>query len=266
PQLPYTPGVDAAGIIEAVGTGVSGLTVGQRVYTAGNLSGAYAEKILCTESQVHPLPDVVTFGQGAAVYVPFATAYRTLFQIAMAQPDEVVLVHGASGGVGIATVQLARAAGLRVIGTGGSDKGRRLVLEQGAHHVLDHTAPDYTDQILKLTEARGVNIIVEMLANINLNKDLSLLAIRGRVVMVGSRGTIEIDPRLAMGREASIHGMWLMNASSGELASIHAALLAGLENKTLRPIVGREFPLAEAAQAHQAVLEPGAYGKIILLP
>ncbi|MGH9899139.1 MAG: NADPH:quinone reductase [Pyrinomonadaceae bacterium] len=266
PQLPYTPGVDAAGIIEAVGTGVSGLTVGQRVYTAGNLSGAYAEKILCTESQVHPLPDEVTFAQGAAVYVPFATAYRTLFQIAMAQPDEVVLVHGASGGVGIATVQLARAAGLRVIGTGGSDKGRRLVLEQGAHHVLDHTAPDYTDQILKLTEARGVNIIVEMLANINLNKDLSLLAIRGRVVMVGSRGTIEIDPRLAMGREASIHGMWLMNASSGELASIHAALVAGLENKTLRPIVGREFPLAEAAQAHQAVLEPGAYGKIILLP
>lgn len=266
PPLPYTPGTDAAGIVKAVGTGVSRVSVGDRVYTAGSLSGAYAEKILCDESQVHPLPDGVSFSQGAAGPVPYATAYRALFQISRAQPAEVVLVHGASGGVGIAAVQLARAAGLRIIGTGGSDRGRRLVLEQGAHHVLDHTAPDYTDQILKLTQGRGVNIIIEMLANVNLNKDLSLLAMRGRIIVVGNRGTIEIDPRLGMGHDATIHTMSLWNASPGELTSIHAALVAGLENKMLRPIIGREFPLADAPLAHKAALEPGAYGKIILLP
>lgn len=266
PSLPYTPGMDAAGVVAAIGVGVRRVTIGERVYAAGTLSGAYAELMLCDQTQVYPLPESVSFSQGAAVNVPYATAYRALFQRARAIAGETVLIHGASGGVGIAAVQLARAAGLTVIGTGGTEKGRQLVKEQGAQHVLDHHAADYLDQLVNLTSNLGVDVVLEMLANVNLGKDLNLLARGGRVVVIGNRGTIEIDPRALMGRDGAILGMSLFNASAAELASIHAALVAGLENGTLCPIVGQEMALADAPAAHRAVLEPGAYGKIVLLP
>ncbi len=266
PALPYTPGMDAAGVVEAVGEGVTRVKTGDRVYVAGTKSGAYAELALCEESQVHPLPEAVSFAQGAAMGVPYATAYRGLFQRARALPGEVVLVHGASGGVGVAATQLARAAGLMVIGTGGTEEGQRLVAEQGAHHVLDHRAPDYLARLVDLTGGRGVDVVLEMLANVNLDKDLGVLARGGRVVVIGNRGRVEIDPRAAMGRDASILGMSLLNAPAPELARIHAALVAGLESGALRPVVGREMALADAARAHQAVMEPGAYGKIVLFP
>jgi NADPH2:quinone reductase len=265
PALPYTPGLDAAGEVEAVGKGVERFRPGQRVYTAGSLTGTYAELALCEESQCHPLPERVSFAQGAGVFTPYVTAYRALFQRANAKPGETALVHGASGGVGTAAVQLARAAGLRVVGTAGTEEGRRLVSEQGAHEVLDHRAPDYLGQLGGLTGGRGVDVILEMLANVNLDKDLGVLAKGGRVVVVGSRGTVEINPRQAMTRDASILGMTLFNISPQEFQSIHAALGAGLEAGTLRPVVGRELPLAEAARAHEEVLKPGAYGKIVLV-
>lgn len=266
PALPYTPGTDAAGVVESVGAGVTGVAVGDRVYVAWSLSGTYAEQALCAESQVHPLPERVLYAQGAAVNVPYATAYYGLFLRGGAIAGETVLVHGASGGVGVAAVQLARAAGMTVIGTAGTDKGREMVLQQGAHHVFDHRAPDYLQQLLALTGGRGVDVVLEMLANVNLGKDLGVLAQGGRVVVIGSRGTVEIDPRMTMGRNASIVGFSLFNASERESARIHAALVAGLQNGTLRPVVGQEMPLADAPRAHHAVMEPGAHGKIVLAP
>jgi NADPH:quinone reductase len=265
PSLPYTPGIDGAGTVEGIGDGVSGFSKGERVYVAGSLSGTYAELALCTAAQVHPLPQKVTFDQGAALGVPYGTAYRALFICGRGTAGETVLVHGASGGVGIAAVQMARAAGLVVIGTAGSTRGREMVMAEGAHHVLDHHAPDYLEQLKTITGGRGVDVILEMLANVNLAKDLPLLAKHGRVVVIGSRGSIEINPRETMIRDASIVGMSLQNASPSELTLIHAALVAGLENSTLRPIVGQQLPLAQAPRAHHAVMEPGAYGKIVLL-
>lgn len=266
PTLPYTPGSDAAGVVDSVGEGVTRVRPGESVYVAGTISGAYAQQALCAESQVHRLPSHITFEQGAAVGIPYATAYRALFQRAAARPGETVLVHGATGGVGIAAVQLARAAGLTVIATGGTESGRANVREQGAHHVLDHHAANYLEQIVELTGGNGIDMVLEMLANVNLAKDLAILARRGRVIVIGSRGTIEIDPRATMTRDLSILGMSLMNTTEEDRASIHAALGAGLENGTLRPIVGKEMPLSDAARAHAAVMEPGAYGKIVLIP
>jgi NADPH:quinone reductase len=266
PALPYTPGADAAGVVESIGEGVTRVSAGASVYLAGTISGAYAQQALCSDSQVHRLPSHITFEQGAAVGVPYATAYRALFHRAQARAGETVLVHGATGGVGTACVQLARAAGMTVIATGGTDKGRSNVVQQGAHHVLDHHSPDYPDQILALTGGNGVNVILEMLANVNLAKDLGILAKFGRVVVIGSRGKIEIDPRATMTRDLNILGMTLFNASDHDRASIHAALVAGLENGTLRPVVGKEMPLADAARAHEAVLQPGAFGKIVMIP
>lgn len=266
PNLPYTPGLDAAGTIESVGEGVERVRAGERVYTAGSLTGTYAELALCKEVQVHRLPERVSYAQGAGVFTPYATAHRALFGRAQGRPGETVLVHGASGGVGTAAVQFARAAGFKVIGTGGTEEGRRLVAEQGAHHVLDHNGADYLEQLGALTEGRGVDVILEMLANVNLDKDLGVVAKAGRVVVIGSRGTVEINPRLAMTRDASILGMSLFNASPRELEGIHSAINAGLEAGTLRPIVGREMPLTDAARAHEEVLKPGAFGKIVLIP
>lgn len=266
PPLPYTPGSDAAGIVEAVGEGVAGIAPGDRVYTGGTLTGAYAEQTLAEAWQVHPLPARVSFDQGAGVNVPYATAFRALWQIAHAQAGETVFIHGASGGVGIAAVQLARAAGLTVIGTGGTPLGRELVAAQGAHHVLDHLSPNYLEELTRLTDGRGPDVVLEMLANVNLAKDLSILAMKGRVVVIGNRGNIEINPREIMRRDAAVLGMVLWNASRQDLAGIHAGICAGLENGALRPVVGKSLPLAEAAQAHRAVLEPGSYGKIVLTP
>ena len=266
PPLPYTPGIDAAGTVEAVGPGVEGMTAGDRVYVGGTLTGSYAELALCESWQVHPLPSSVSFAQGAGVNVPYATAYRSLFQLAHAQAGESVLVHGASGGVGIACVQLARAAGMTVIGTAGSERGKKLVAEQGAHRVLDHHAPGYLETLGDLTRGQGVDVILEMLANVNLGHDLTVLAPHGRVIIIGSRGSVEVNPRDAMRREASIMGVLLLTATPKEIASIHAGLFAGLENGTLRSVVGKELPLAEAGRAHEAVMSPGAYGKIVLIP
>ena len=264
PALPFTPGMDGGGVVAAVGDAVVNVKPGDRVYVAGSLSGTYAEQSLCTQAQVYRLPEAASFAQGAAVGVPYATAYRAMFQITRAAPGETLLVHGASGGVGTAAVQLGRAAGLIVIGTAGTEKGRALVAQQGAHFVLDHTRPDYLEELLKITAGRGVDLILEMLANQNLGKDLTVLAPKGRVVVIGSRGPVEINPRDAMSRDAAILGMTLFNVTEADMRSIHAALAAGLENGSLRPVIGKQFPLAGAPLAHEEVMKPGAGGKIVL--
>ncbi len=266
PALPYTPGSDAAGTVEAVGDGVAGLAVGDRVYTAGTLSGAYADRALCARAQVHLLPAAASFAQGAGLWVPCGTAYRALFQLGGARPGETVLVHGASGGVGTAAVQLARAAGLTVIGTAGSEQGLATVRAEGAHVAVDHNAADASARILEATGGRGVDVVVEMLANQNLGEDLRLMAPGGRVVVIGSRGEVQINPRDLMSREVSVRGFTLWATPERDAASIHAALRAALEAGTLRPLVGTELPLAAAGEAHRRILAAGAHGKIVLVP
>ena len=266
PPLPYTPGSDGAGVIEAIGGGVKKVKPGDRVYTAKTISGAYAEYALALEDQVHTLPGKITFSEGAGVWVPYGTAYHALFHSAIAHASETVLVHGASGGVGSAAVQMARAMGLTVFGTAGTQKGLDLVKSEGAHEVFDHSKAGYVDEIMKATGGRGVDIILEMLANVNLSADLKLLAINGRVIIIGNRGEITINPRDLMLRRASARGFTLWAITPAEEADIHAGLIAGLENGTLRPVVGKELPLAEAPRAHKEILEPGAAGKMVLIP
>src|SRR6058998_4385676 len=266
PKLPYTPGSDTAGVVESVGNGVTSVKPGDRVYVGGTASGAYAELSLCGEAQVHPLPANVSYAQGAAMNVPYATAYHALFHRGHGDAGETVLVHGASGGVGIGAVQLARARGMTVIGTAGTEKGRRMVAEQGAHHVLDHNAPGYLDEVVKLTGGQGVDVILEMLANVNLQKDFGALAMRGRIAVIGNRGSIEFNPRLAMNKNAAILGVALFHASPAQLVGIHTALVEGLRNGSLHPVIHQELPLAQAPRAHEAVMQNGHHGKIVLVP
>jgi NADPH2:quinone reductase len=269
PALPYTPGSDGAGDVEQVGRDAAGVSRGDRVYIAGYGSaaagaGTYAELAVCAPSQLYRLPARTSYAQGAALGVPYATAYRALFQRAAARPNETVLVHGATGGVGIAVVELAHAHGMRVIGTGGTEAGLATVREHGADVVVNHRADGYADEIMRATRGLGASLIIEMAAHVNLERDLSLLAKHGRIVVVGSRGPVEINPRGIMRNDAAILGMTLFNATDHDLAEIHAALIAGLENGTLNPVIGREMTLADAAKAHEAVMQSGALGKIVL--
>jgi len=268
PPLPYSPGADGAGVVEAVGDGVTGVAVGERVYTGGTADhqsyGAYRQVVLCTPSQVHPLPARVSFAEGAAVNVPALTAHVAL-ERATPRGGDVVLVHGASGSVGLAAVQLARAAGLTVIGTASTDDGLALVAAEGAHHVVNHAEAGHVERIQALANGRGPDVVLEMLANVNLDHDLTMLAPRGRIVVIGNRGRIEIDPRKIMAKHAVVTGLALWGLTTEEVQRGHEALGQALASGALRPVVGTELPLAEAAEAHRRVMTPGARGKIVLL-
>jgi NADPH2:quinone reductase len=269
PALPYTPGSDGAGVVDALGEGVSGRAVGDRVYAAGPMtasSGSYAELTVTDARNVHALPPSLSFAQGAAVGVPCSTAWRALFQKAGVLAGETVLVHGGSGSVGTAAIQLARAAGLTVIATAGSAKGLALVTGLGAHHAVDHSQPDYRAAIKAAAGGRGPDVIVEMLANVNLAHDAELLAPRGRIVIIGSRGSLDFTPRLLMAREATVYGMTLPNMTADEWRGVNAGVQAALAAGTLKPVVNRELPLADAPKAHEAVMSAGAAGKIVLVP
>lgn len=266
PKLPYTPGKDGAGTVEKIGEGITKFTVGDRVYTAGAITGTYAEFALCEEDHLGRLPDNVTAEEAAGIWTPYATAYRALFQKAGAKAGEMVLVHGASGGVGIAAVQWAKNAGITVIGSASSEDGKKLVNDQGADHVVDHTDDTHLKEVLDLTRGRGVDVIIEMLANVNLAKDFDALAMFGRITVVGNRGSLDFNPRLIMGKDATIYGMSLFNAPAEKLAEIHAMIFDGLSEGFLKPIVGDSMPLSDAARAHHQVIESKAFGKIVLVP
>lgn len=270
PDLPYTPGADAAGVIDQVGSDVAGWTVGDRVYISGTsigkAHGAYAALAVCEPAQVHRLPARISFAQGAGLFVPYVTAWRALFGRANARAGDTVLVHGASGAVGIAATQFAVAAGLTVIGTAGTDAGLAAVTAQGATHAFNHRSAGYLDQIAAATGGRGPDVILEMLANVNLDHDLTVVAPGGRVVVIGNRGRVEIDARQIMSKDSAVYGLALWGIPPDEIRRAHRAISAGLESGALNPVVGREMPLAAAAAAHVAVMEPGAHGKIVLIP
>ena len=270
PDLPYTPGADAAGVIDQVGDGVASWGAGDRVYISGTATGkahgAYAAIAVCEAAQVHRLPARISFAQGAGLFVPYVTAWRALFGRANARAGDTVLVHGASGGVGIAATQFAVAAGLTVIGTAGTDEGLAVVTQQGARHAFNHRSAGYLDQITSATGGRGPDVILEMLANVNLDHDLTIVAPGGRIVVIGNRGRVEIDARKIMGQDCAVYGMALWGIPPDEVRRAHQAISAGLDSGTLNPVVGKEMPLADAAKAHVAVMAPGAHGKIVLIP
>lgn len=271
PPLPFIPGSDGAGTISALGAGVTEWVVGDRVFfhgtALGRAYGSYAEFAVCDAAHVYRLPANVGYPHGAAIGVPYATAYLALVQRAQPKSGDILLVHGASGGVGIAAVQIGRWKGLGVIGTAGTEDGLELVRANGAHFAVSHRAALYHDQIREAANhGRGPDIILEMLANENLDADLDMIATKGRIVIIGSRGKIEVDPRKIMAKDSWVTGLMLWNTSYQDLAGVYAELARGLADGVLVPVVGQELPLNEAAKAHEAVLHQRAYGKTVLVP
>jgi NADPH2:quinone reductase len=270
PELPYIPGGDAGGVVSAIGAGVQNYSVGDPVFAGTALSfsltGCYAEKVKRKASEVVPLPPGVSFAAAAAFGVSYTTAHYSLFERGEGRAGETVFIHGASGSVGTSAIQLAKRAGLKVIGSGGTAKGLELIVKEGADHAVDHTKKGYLDEVKRLTGGKGPDLILEMLANVNLAADMDLAAKFGRIIVIGNRGEISINPRVAMMKELDIRGIALWNATPEQVRPMMEDIIAGVAEGAVRPIVGREMPLAEAAAAHVAVMEPGAYGKIVLIP
>lgn len=263
-SVPYTPGSDCAGVVKAVGDGVHGFKVGDRVYTRGSLTGTYAEYALAEPKKTFHLHSSLTFSQGAGIG-RYNSAYRALFHKADAKAGMTVLVHGGSGGVGIATIQTARAYGLTVLATAGTDKGLQLVRDQGAHAAFCHREQGYQQKILEYTGGKGIDIIVEMAADINLQSDLTLVAPQGKVIVVGCRGTQAIDARLLMGKESAVVGMLIFVANEADWKEMSAALWAGCEAGWVRPVVDKEYALADVPAAHRDLINSnGALGNLVL--
>ena len=263
PKLPYTPGQDAAGVVHAVGAAVKGFKVGDRVFTTGAATGTYAHHCLVDPLSLHHLPAKVSFEAGAALGTPALAAYRGLITRGQAKPCDRILVHGATGGVGTIAVQLAVSRGMTVVGTADDAEGVALIKQLGAAHAFIHTQAGYFDQVKK---CGPFDVIVECLANVNLAKDLEALAPKGRVTIVGSRGPVQIDPRLLMVTEADVRGVFLTAQTAAERNEAVAALLAGLTQGTIQPVIAEVLPLADAGQAHRNVVAPKRQGKIILRP
>jgi NADPH2:quinone reductase len=270
PELPYIPGGDAAGTVSAIGLGVDGFSVGERVFVGTamsmDLTGCYAQKVKRKASEVMALPEGVGFAEAAAFGVSYPTAHYALFARGGARAGETVLIHGASGSVGTSAIQLAKRAGLTVIGSGGTADGLELIRKEGAELAVDHGKEGHLAEVTKFTNGRGPDLILEMLANKNLAADMDIAAKFGRIIVIGNRGEITINPRVAMMKELDIRGIALWNATREQVVAMMKDILAGVAEGALRPVVGREMPLADAASAHVAVLEPGAHGKIVLVP
>jgi NADPH:quinone reductase len=267
PALPFTPGFDAAGTVIGLGDGVTSHRVGDRVWVSlipGRTIGTYTTTLSCAAELAHPLPDHFTFAQGAAIGVPFVTAHRALIQRGNARRGERVLIHGASGGVGIPTVQMAVDHGMTVIGTASTPEGLDLVLAAGAHHVLNHSEPDHFDHVRDLTEGDGVDVIVEMRADLNLGDDPIALAESGRIVIVGARGPVTIAPRRLMVAEADVRGTALWNMTPEDFDEAHRAIQQLFEAGSIKPFLGPVLDLAEAAEAHRLAGAGHAVGKVTL--
>ena len=268
PNLPYIPGFDGAGVVDEIDEDVNNIMVGDRVFVAALLAnrntGTYAQKVVCDASVVHKLPDSISYEEGASLGIPALTAYRALFHRAKIKPGKTVLIHGASGGVGYLAVQMAKGIGAIVIGTASSDDGKKFIVTSGADYAIDHVNENNKEEIMSITKNKGPDVIIEFLANINLETDLKIVAQYGRIVVVGNRGNIEINPRLAMIKEADILGLALWNVRPKEYNESLYAVEALLKSGLLKPKMGDVFNLENAKLAHEQIMSKKSPGKIVL--
>lgn len=265
PPLPYTPGKDGAGTVSVLGDGVTTCQVGDRVWFYGSVTGSSAEYCLVTADKLFQLPDTISYEQGACVGTAYLTGYRALYHKGQAKQGETVFVHGASGGVGSAIVQMAVASNMQVYGTAGSEEGLSLLKDMGVKGAYNHKDPSYLDA-LKQDLPTGPDIIIEMLANKNLNVDLDLISLGGRIVVVGNRGTIEITPRHIMMKECTVTGVMLFNQTLLESNEATSHVNKGLSDGWLAPKVWKTVPLQEISEAHTEIIDNrGAKGQIAVL-
>ncbi|MBX5467288.1 MAG: NADPH:quinone reductase [Firmicutes bacterium] len=256
--VPYIPGSDGAGEVIAVGPGVTRVQVGDRVYVAG--APTYAEETNAPEAAVWPLPAHLSFEQGAAIGIPYLTAWRAL-TLSGAVPGDWVLVHGASGGVGMAAVQIGRAHGLRVVGTASTEAGRELVQAHGAEAALAH---DDLEGLKAVTSGEGYPAILTMRGAQTLDLDLRLAKPLGTIVVIGATGPVTVQTPDLLGKTVSVRGYTNRQVTPEERVRIHHALAGLFQAGLARPVIGRRYPLEQAGEAQESLFREPATGKVVL--
>ncbi|MFE7835587.1 quinone oxidoreductase family protein [Streptomyces sp. NPDC057474] len=265
--LPFTPGLEGAGVVEAVGPGVSNVRPGDRVAYAQQL-GAYAEATLVPADSLIPLPDDMSFEDGAAFPLQGMTAHYLIHEYRKPREGDVVLIHAAAGGVGLLLVQWARHLGARVIGTVSTEEKAEAVRKAGAHDVILYTEQDFAEETLRLTDGHGADLIIDGVGASTFQGNLQAAALRGQIVIFGAASgpADPISPDVLMERSLSLSGgdLWHFMPTSDDMLSRANAVIEGIENGWLKPHISRVLPLAEAAEAHRLLGDRHTIGKVLL--
>lgn len=268
PPLPLILGKEVAGTVAAIGSNVThnpyNLKVGDRVYCMLPNNGGYAQYVASIPENVIPLPDKLTYSQGACLYVTYYTAYRALILRAKMKRNETVLIHGASGGVGTAAIQLAKHYGAFVAATAGSDAGIELCKSLGADYTINHRRDDHLQVAKRELGDRGFDIIFENVAHVFLGEDGHVLAPEGRIAIVGCKGSIEIAPRTLMVSEGAMIGVSLFLMTPENMDECTRVILQGIEDGWIKPVIEKEYTFHEARQAHHDMQKKsGKLGKLV---
>ncbi|XP_071507863.1 quinone oxidoreductase-like [Diadema antillarum] len=263
---PFTIGLDGAGVVEAVGEGVSSFKPGDRVYVFQPRTGTYADYCLADEEKVYKLHDRLSFEEGALLPTPYFTALRALKR-ANFEKGNSVLIQGASGAVGLAGIQIARGLGAsKVFGTAGTERGLRLVKEMGADVAFNYKSPDFTTNLKEAVGPSGVDVIVETNADINLGMDIDILARYGHVAIIGKRGEARCVPHLLVAKECTVIGSSLFFSKTEERRVLHEVLYQGVEDGWLKPYIGGTFKFDDVRASHVDIEQrSGSTGKKVLL-
>jgi NADPH:quinone reductase len=261
PDLPFTLGYEAAGTIESLGENVTNLKVGQRVL-ATTSSGGYAEYATAKAALTMPIPDELGFGQSTALLVQGLTALGLLNET---KAGDSILIHAAAGGVGTLLVQLAKHKGLKVIGTASSEQKLQTVASLGADFAINYSEDDWTDEVLKATDGKGVDWLIEMVGGDIVAKNLKVLAKHGTMWIYGSASgeDFKVSVLSLMNKNHIIRGYWLMNESVENRIAFTKELLGHIRENRLQ-IQVTEFPLEKAKEAHEAIENRKTTGKVVL--
>ena len=270
PPHPFSPGHEIAGVVRAVGSGVTRVRPGQRVI--GNLEwGGYAERAVTAAERVHPIPDGMPFDQAAAFFVVYQTGYAALVRRAALQPGEWLLVHGAAGGVGLAAVQLGKALGARVIATAGTPEKLEVARQSGADVLIDYRTEDWVERVKSVTGGEGADVIYDPVGGDVFDGSTKCIAFEGRLLTIGFAGGR--IPTLAINRVllknfsvVGVHWGYYQRRGSPLVQEWTDALLKLYGEGRIRPVIYRAYPLREAAAALRALASRESYGKVVLVP
>lgn len=265
--LPCIAGQEGAGVVEAVGPGVTGLRPGNRVTYTG-VPGAYAQATVAPAWRLVPIPEGVSFEQAAGIMLQGMTAHYLLHAAHRTQPGETVLVHAAAGGVGLLLVQMAKMLGARVIGTVSTPEKARLAREAGADEVILYTQTDFAEEARRLTGGRGVDLVLDAVGKPTFQKGLEALAVRGHMIVYGRAAGLPdpIVPNSLMAKGLTLSGTSLVHftATREELLERAGAVLGWLAEGKLKLTIHKTFPLAQAAEAHRLLENRQTVGKLVL--
>jgi NADPH:quinone reductase len=265
---PYVPGGESAGVIEAVGEGVTGWTVGDRVLASAG--GAFADTVICRDHQLIRLPDSLDFARGASFLQVYGTAWFALKRRTTVKAGEVVLVTGAGGGVGLAAIDVAKSLGARVIGVASSEEKRDLAVAMGADATIDPLTEDVKTRSRELTDGKGIDVVYDVVGGPTAEAALRALRFDGRFVVIGFPGGIHKIPlNLVLLNNRTVVGVewggWVGRFPEENRAMI-GEIVEAIERGELHPVAPFERPLTDAAVVCQELLNRKAVGKIVLIP